>query len=140
MILSKLAFLFFLPPINAFLPIDVARTKNVWVAPTTIIRAAKDSGEIGHLEPIPKPDSGSGGESPGLPDGAESWPSPIQEPSAEALEDSDTPGLRKGVPDWPSPMREPEIGFGSGPCDTPGLPPDSSSGIPPHIQEPRVRY
>ena len=97
---------------TAFRPIIVASRHKT-------AHFAANADKIGHLEPIaPRGDDSTSPDVPGIPEGASSWPSPIQEPVIDPG-DSDTPGLRKGIPDWPTPGQEPQVGFGQGPPETP---------------------
>ena len=118
---------------SAFLPIVVVpETRNAVLA----IRYAEEEKPVGHLENMDPEPFESDSDCPGLKKGADTWPSSMQNPNVQAPGDPETPGV--GRAELPPYTREPTIGFGSGPSDCPGLPPDSSAGIPPFIQEPRV--
>jgi hypothetical protein len=100
-----------------------------------------DGQKLGHLEDMPNPwDVFDGTETetdcPGIPVGADVWPSPMMEPRDVELGATDTPGIPKGASIWPSPMRDPYVP--DTPCDCPGLPPRGSESLPPFIQEPRI--
>lgn len=137
MILSSSCFLFLVfGETRAFLPLV-----GLGYVAMTFRRAGGTRPEkpVGHLEPLtPREDWESDSDCPGLPKGADSWPSPVVEPRVPLDRAGDTPRVGLGAASWPSPVQEPNIGFGSGATDTPGITPGADAGIPPFTEEPRV--
>ena len=88
-----------------------------------------------HLNPISRENQEAEPETPGIPQGTDSWPTPVTEPKVTTDTTTDTPGIPRGADSWPSAVQAPVVN--PGPCDCPGLPTDDS-GIPSFIEEPRV--
>lgn len=122
-----------------FLPVGV--TAAAFISPqlkgtrTTFVSEALFAGQerkIGHLEPIPVPRSEPVPETPGIPQGADLWPSPVQDPNVFSDRmPPETPGVNRV--EWPSPVQEPKIN--AGPPETPGL---NNVDWPAATQEPNV--
>lgn len=121
------------------LPASVQALRLAFVNPrsktrTTFVAKALFAGQekIGHLEPIPVPRGEPVPETPGIPQGADSWPCPVQDPNV--LSDRmppETPGLNRV--DWPPVLQEPNVNVG--PPETPGL---NDVDWPAATQEPNV--
>jgi hypothetical protein len=128
---------------NSFVPASKLTIQkwNVCFSQSTCLFEGQKK-KLGHLEDLPNPWKVFDGtetetDCPGIPVGADVWPSPVTEPRDVELGATDTPGIPKGASLWPSPMREPYVPNDT-PSDCPGLPPRGSESLPPFIQEPRI--